>query len=135
METSDGRMTETPERYRLLLELGQGGTAQVFLAVMSGAQGVNKLVVLKFLKTNLSDDSDLRQMFVNEARLSARLNHANIVQTIEIVQERGSPAILMEYLEGQSLSSMVNRTRATIPLSMHLRIIADALRGLPYAHA
>ncbi|APR80542.1 Serine/threonine protein kinase PrkC, regulator of stationary phase [Minicystis rosea] len=120
--------------HHLLVQLGEGGTAQVFLAVQSGAEGVDKLVVLKVLKASLADSEDLRQMFAKEARFSAMLNHANIVQTIAIVQRAGVPAIVMEYLEGQSLSSILARTRDRIPLEVHLRIIIDTLRGLHYAH-
>ncbi|WP_438030783.1 serine/threonine protein kinase [Sorangium sp. So ce233] len=120
--------------HQLLLELGRGGTAQVFLAVQSGAEGVDKLVVLKFLRPDLLDNPELREMFINEARFSARLNHANIVQTSAIVQTAQGAAIVMEYLEGQPLSSLRSRARTKLPLEMHLRIIIDALRGLHYAH-
>ncbi|WP_437291973.1 serine/threonine protein kinase [Sorangium sp. So ce406] len=120
--------------HQLLLELGRGGTAQVFLAVQSGAEGVDKLVVLKFLRPDLLDNPEMREMFINEARFSARLNHANIVQTSAIVQTPKGAAIVMEYLEGQPLSSLRSRARTKLPLEMHLRIIIDALRGLHYAH-
>ncbi|WP_433937395.1 serine/threonine protein kinase [Sorangium cellulosum] len=120
--------------HQLLLELGRGGTAQVFLAVQSGAEGVDKLVVLKFLRSDLLDNPEMREMFINEARFSARLNHANIVQTSAIVQTPKGAAIVMEYLEGQPLSSLRSRARTKLPLEMHLRIIIDALRGLHYAH-
>ncbi|WP_437949423.1 protein kinase [Sorangium sp. So ce296] len=120
--------------HHLLLELGRGGTAQVFLAVQSGAEGVDKLVVLKFLRPDLLDNLEMREMFINEARFSARLNHANIVQTSAIVQTTRGAAIVMEYLEGQSLSIVRSRARTKLPLEMHLRVIIDALRGLHYAH-
>ncbi|WP_437738349.1 serine/threonine protein kinase [Sorangium sp. So ce1335] len=120
--------------HHLLLELGRGGTAQVFLAVQSGAEGVDKLVVLKFLRPDLADNPELREMFINEARFSARLNHANIVQTSAIVQTGRGTAIVLEYLEGQPLSVVRSRARTKLPLEMHLRIIIDVLRGLHYAH-
>ncbi|MGK3993530.1 serine/threonine protein kinase [Sorangium sp. So ce1024] len=120
--------------HHLLLELGRGGTAQVFLAVQSGAEGVDKLVVLKFLRPDLADNPELREMFINEARFSARLNHANIVQTSAIVQTGRGTAIVLEYLEGQPLSIIRTRARTKLPLEMHLRIIIDVLRGLHYAH-
>ncbi|WP_437605069.1 protein kinase [Sorangium sp. So ce834] len=126
--------TPTDPGHHLLLELGRGGTAQVFLAVQSGAEGVDKLVVLKFLRPDLLDNLEMREMFINEARFSARLNHANIVQTSAIVQTTRGAAIVMEYLEGQSLSIVRSRARTKLPLEMHLRIIIDALRGLHYAH-
>jgi serine/threonine-protein kinase len=120
--------------HNLLLELGQGGTAQVFLAVLAGAQGVNKLVVLKCLRPSFAGSHDLRQMFINEARLAARLNHANIVQTSAVLEMQSGPAIVMEYLEGQSFSSILSRARARMSLAMRVRIIVEALRGLHYAH-
>ncbi|WP_437786843.1 serine/threonine protein kinase [Sorangium sp. So ce1097] len=120
--------------HHLLLELGRGGTAQVFLAVQSGAEGVDKLVVLKLLRPDLADNPELREMFINEARFSARLNHANIVQTSAIVQTGRGTAIVLEYLEGQPLSVIRTRARTKLPLEMHLRIIIDVLRGLHYAH-
>ncbi|XXY50200.1 serine/threonine-protein kinase [Sorangium sp. So ce269] len=120
--------------HHLLLELGRGGTAQVFLAVQSGAEGVDKLVVLKFLRPDLLDNPEMREMFINEARFSARLNHANIVQTSAIVQTPRGAAIVLEYLEGQPLSAIRSRARTKLPLEMHLRIIVDVLRALHYAH-
>ena len=73
-------------------------------------------------------------MFVREARFSARLNHANIVQTSGIIETAKGPAIVMEYLEGHSLAAVLARARTAIPLAMHLRIIVETLRGLHYAH-
>src|SRR6266566_619910 len=76
-------------KYRVLVELGQGGTAIVYLAVARGPSGFNKLVVLKALKKNLASDPEFRNMFLNEARLAARLNHPNIVQTNEVADDEG----------------------------------------------
>ncbi len=120
--------------HQILLQLGEGGTAQVFLAVKRGAEGIEKLVVLKILKATLADNAELRRMFVREARFSAGLNHGNIVQTIAILQRSGLPAIEMEYLDGQSLAGILAKARDTLPLELHLRILIDALRGLHYAH-
>jgi serine/threonine protein kinase len=122
-------------KYRLLVELGQGGTANVYVAVARGPAGFNKLVVLKALKRNLSDDPEFRNMFLNEARLAARLNHPNIVQANEVVDDLGVPVIVMEYLEGQPLSNILIRGRGgAFTLGMHLRVIVDALSGLHTAH-
>src|SRR4051794_6886007 len=123
-------------RYRLIAELGQGGTANVYLAVARGPSGFNKLVVLKLLKVDLSAEAEFRQMFLNEARLAARLNHPNVVQTNEVFEEDGRPIIVMEYLEGVPFSKLLTRTREvgqSLPLSMHLRIICEALSGLHYS--
>src|SRR5258708_5447298 len=122
-------------KYRVLVELGQGGTAIVYLAVARGPSGFNKLVVLKALKKNLANDPEFRNMFLNEARLAARLNHPNIVQTNEVAEDEGVPVIVMEYLEGQPLSNLLIRGRnGPLSLAAHLRIITDSLAGLYYAH-
>src|SRR6266851_3927796 len=123
-------------KYRPIIELGQGGTANIFLAVAHGPSGFNKLVVLKALKSSLAGDPEFQRMFLNEARLAARLNHPNIVQTYEVFEEGGLPIIVMEYLEGQALSSIVARADEHRPLTMpmHLRIIAETLSGLHYSH-
>src|SRR5206468_2733383 len=65
-------------KYRILAELGQGGMADVYLAVANGPNGFSKFVVLKMLRKNLAADEELVALFLNEARLAARLNHANV---------------------------------------------------------
>jgi eukaryotic-like serine/threonine-protein kinase len=134
----------TPERpvrrvgkYRILSELGRGGMANVYLAVAHGQGGVDKLVVLKALLPELSTDADALAMFLDEARLAARLNHANVVQTYEVGVEGDRQVIVMEYLDGQSLSSVVKQTDLAgraLSVAMYLRIIINALEGLHYAH-
>jgi serine/threonine protein kinase len=127
-------------RYHPIAELGQGGTANVYLAVARGPSDFNKLVVLKVLKNDLADEAEFRQMFLSEARLAARLNHPNVVQTNEILTVSGRPVIVMEYLEGQTLSRLIARSRDPehgakgLSLEMHLRAFVDVLSGLHYSH-
>ena len=123
-------------KYRILARLGQGGTADVSLAVARGPSGFNKLVVLKAMKSSLRHEPDFAKMFMNEARLAARLNHSNIVQTNEVFEHDGIPVIVMEYLEGQPLSAILMRARETnkFPLKTHLRVISETLSGLHYSH-
>jgi serine/threonine-protein kinase len=124
-------------KYRLLAMLGRGGMADVHLAVLEGPGGFSKLLVVKELRRSSLDDDVGIEMFLDEARLSARLNHANIVQTLEVVSEGDRCFLAMEYLDGQPLHRVVRRAReanSPIPLQMHLRIIADVLGALEYAH-
>lgn len=124
-------------KYRVLSELGRGGMANVYLAVARGPGGVNKLVVLKALLPDLAGEADALSSFLNEARLAAQLNHANVVQTYEVGTEGDRHVIVMEYLEGQSFSSVLKRAESmgeTISLEMKLRIIINVLEGLHYAH-
>src|SRR5450631_4804279 len=99
-------------KYRPLAVLGRGGMATVYLAAASGPGGFTKLVVIKELKLELSEEADYRSMFLEEARLAARLNHPNIVQTFEVVDEEDLQFIVMEYLEGQSLRGLRGKVGA-----------------------
>ncbi len=123
-------------RFRLLAELGRGGMSEVYLAVIAGPAGFNKLVVIKLIKAELAEDPDFIGMFLEEARLSARLNHPNIVQTNEVGNIGGRYYIAMEYLEGQPYSRVLHRLGRDrgLPLGMSLRLLSDVLAGLQYAH-
>jgi eukaryotic-like serine/threonine-protein kinase len=126
---------ETLGQYRLIAEIGRGGMAGVYLAVAQGLAGFNKLLVIKQLERHFAEDPEFLAMFLNEARLAARLSHANIVQTYQIGADGGQYFIAMEYLEGQSLHHVVRRLgRAAMPLGLHIRVLVDALAGLEYAH-
>ena len=126
---------ETVGRYRIVLPLGQGGTADVYLAVAEGPSGFTKLVVVKVLRKSLASDNEFRLMFLSEARLAARLHHQNIVQTNEVIEVDGAPVLVMEYLDGQPLSQVIVRGKqGGFPLAMQLRVLADALAGLHAAH-
>ena len=121
--------------YRLVAGLGQGGMARVYLALSQKQGGFNKLLVLKVLRSDLGGDADFLQMFLQEARLAARLNHPHVVQTYEIGDDASRHFIAMEYLEGQALSAVLARVgRGAMPLDLHVRILCDALDGLHYAH-
>ncbi|WP_437715292.1 serine/threonine-protein kinase [Sorangium sp. So ce448] len=127
-------------RYRLIAKLGRGGMADVFLAVSRGPGSFNKLVVVKCLRVGMADDPRYVLMFLDEAKLSARLNHPNVVQTYEIGGESGGYFIVMEYLEGQPLKDVVRAVvsgcpgAASFTRGAWVRTIVEALRGLHYAH-
>jgi eukaryotic-like serine/threonine-protein kinase len=127
---------ETVGRYRLLGELGQGGTATVSLAVASGPAGFNKLVVLKKMKPQFISEPGFAEMFLTEARLAARLNHPNIVQTNEVFEHEGLPVLVMEYLEGKSFADIGAARSAGGPFQLRhcLTVISEALSGLHYSH-
>ena len=125
----------TVAEYRLLASLGKGGMARVYLALSQKRFGFAKLVVLKILRDELDAEEGFVEMFVQEARLAARLNHPNVVQTYEVGEDAGRHYIAMEYLEGQPLSAVVSRLGAeALPLELTLRVLCDALEGLHYAH-
>ncbi len=124
-------------KYRLIAELGQGGMATVYLAVVMGSSGFRKLAVVKLIRPQYASDPDLIQMFLDEARLCARLNHPNIVQTYDVGVDDGQYLMAMEYLDGVSLYTAVQRLTKTgvpFPFPMRARILSEVLEGLRYAH-
>ncbi len=123
-------------KYHLVAELARGGMGNVYLAALLGPGGFNKLLVVKELKPDLSDEVTFVSMFLEEARLAARLIHPNIVQTNEVGSEGKRHFMVMEFLDGRSLHRIGRRLTEVGRLSVgsHLRVIAEALRGLQYAH-
>jgi serine/threonine-protein kinase len=126
-------------RYAIVARLGEGGMGSVHLARLVGRSDFVKLAVLKCLKARGDDDDgECRQMFLNEARLAARLNHANIVQTFEAGDDDGLAYLAMEYLEGQTLAAVARkarRTGAAPPLACGVFVVSEVLAALDYAHA
>jgi len=122
-------------KYRILAKLGQGGMARVLLTMAHGSHNFSKLLVVKELREELAQDPEFLSMFMDEARLAARLNHPNIVQTYEVGSEGERHFIAMEYLEGQPLNAIFRRVgRKNIPLEIHLKVLAEVLGGLEHAH-
>ncbi len=123
-------------RYQPLGQIGRGGMAEVILAEMQVGRGVTKLAVLKRIWPDLAADPEFASMFLNEARLCARMNHPNVVQTYELLEDAERPVIAMEYLDGQPLTRVLNRLvgTQTLGLTLRLRIIQNVLAALDYAH-
>jgi eukaryotic-like serine/threonine-protein kinase len=123
-------------RHRLIIELAQGGMGHVYLAVAQGPAGFTKLSVIKELKPTLMEEEGFLDMFLDEARLSARLSHPNVVQTNEVNVENGRAFFAMEYLDGQALLRVRSRLgrAGTLALGPHVRVLAEACNGLHYAH-
>jgi serine/threonine-protein kinase len=122
-------------KYRLLAEIAQGGMGDVYLAASLGPGGFNKLVVVKELRSGLAQDRAFLAMFLDEARLSARLSHPNIVQVNEIGEEGGRYFLAMEYLDGPTIHKLLQVLGADrFPRAMWLRVLVDVLAGLHHAH-
>jgi serine/threonine-protein kinase len=123
-------------RYELLQKLASGGMGQVFLARKKGV-GFEKLVVMKRILPHLQEDEDFLAMLLDEARLTARLNHPNIAQVFDVEVEAGEHVVVMEYIEGEDVRRIEKRVSdqgISFPLGIAIRIVADAAAGLDYAH-
>ena len=109
----------------------------VYLAILQGPGGFNKLVVVKELKPELVEEPAFLRMFLDEARLAARLNHPNIVQTNEVGNDGNRYFMAMDYLDGRAFDRVRRRSYnsgAILSLPLQLRVLADVLSGLDYAH-
>jgi len=117
--------------------LAQGGMANIFLATYTGPLGFEREVVLKVILPEYAHHPGFISMFLDEARLAARLNHPNIVQVHDLGQVGGYYYIAMEYVAGPSLSRAVARARRegrTLSTGLTLFVIGELLEALSYAH-
>ena len=127
-------------KYALQRKLAEGGMAEVFLARQGGPDsigGFEKLVVIKRILPALSKEESFLKMFLNEARVAARLNHPNIVQIWDLGRIEELYFIAMEYVHGEDLREMFQRAdQKHVHPSQGLicRVLADTLAGLHYAH-
>ncbi len=124
-------------QYVLVRKLAEGGMAEIFLAKRLGADGFERNVVIKRMLSHLSGMREFKEMFRDEAWLAAKLRHPNVVQIDELGFVDGCYFICMEYLAGEDFSTTVRTASFRgeyVPVSFVLRILADAARGLHYAH-
>jgi tetratricopeptide (TPR) repeat protein len=124
-------------RYEVLRRLGAGGMAEVYLGRSRGAEGTQKLVVLKRVLPQHGQSGRMRQMFVDEARLSMRLNHPNIVQVFDFQETTDGFILCMEYVEGLDLGRLMSAARqrqTRLPPWVGAYVVMEAARGLHCAH-
>jgi serine/threonine-protein kinase len=118
-------------------KIGQGGMASIYLGRAETDLGGERLLVVKQILPLLSSSSEFSQLFIDEAKLSARLAHGNIVQVIDLGREDSRLYIAMEYVEGFDLRELLRQcAKRTVPLPLEftLLIIVEVLRALDYAH-
>jgi len=124
-------------RYEIFDEIASGGMATVFLGRLLGSGGFSRTVAIKRLHPQFAKDPEFVTMFLDEARLAARIRHPNVVPTLDVVAARGELFLVLEYVQGESLSRLVRCLRARherIPLAIAVRVMADVLQGLHAAH-
>ncbi|MBS1148637.1 MAG: serine/threonine protein kinase [Myxococcaceae bacterium] len=129
--------TEKLGKYRLLSLIATGGMGEVFLARQEGPAGFSKTVVIKRILRHLADDQGFIDMFLNEARLAAQLQHPNIAQIFGLEHESDTWFIAMEHVHGRSCRACLTEARkrsVRFPPRIAARICAQALQGLQFAH-
>jgi serine/threonine-protein kinase len=125
------------DRFELIAELASGGMATVYLARLSGAGGFQRFVAIKRLHPHLANDNEFVQMFLDEARLAARLHHPNVVPILEIGESPQGYYLVMEYVEGDTLARILARSAQAgrmLSPKVSMRICLDSIMGLHVAH-
>jgi serine/threonine protein kinase len=127
----------TANRYQVLAKLAAGGMAEIFLARGASVAGVERYCVLKRILRERAADAQFAQMFLDEARLAAQLQHPNIAAVYDIGMLGDSYFFTMEYVHGETVRSLLQRAqglRRPVPLACALTIIAGTAAGLHHAH-
>ena len=124
-------------RYETIAQIASGGMATVYLGRAVGVGGFERKVAIKVMHDHIADDPDFVAMFLDEARLAARIHHPNVVGTIDVQKTDEAMFLVMEYIEGASLRRVLRACKkegVELPLEIALRIMVDTLSGLHAAH-
>ena len=124
-------------RYTIYDAIATGGMATIYLGRMSGPVGFTKTVAVKSLHSQFAHDPEFVAMFLDEARLAARIHHPNVVQTLDGVSTDGELFLVMEYVRGETLSKLIRAALGTgtrIPPRIVVALISGVLQGLHAAH-
>lgn len=124
-------------RYVLAKKIARGGMAEIYLGKQVGEDGFQRLCAIKRILPHYAADQEFIQMFRDEAHICKRLQHANIVRVEGFEEVEGSFAIIMEYVDGADLRTLlhsVEQAKKRMPVPMACYIIAEAARGLHFAH-
>lgn len=130
-------MADTLGQYKLLERIAEGGMGEVFKAKLIREGGFEKTIAVKRMLPNLANQERFKERFICEAKLSARLTHANIVHIYDFGHTGGSLFLAMEYVDGIDLGSFLARLKEAgerLPAKLAAEIAVSALKGLDYAH-
>lgn len=128
------------DAYELVALVGEGGMAQVWVARRKGVHGFEKLFAVKVVHARLEDKPRFHAMFLDEAKIAADIQHPNVAQVFDLGEHDGMLYLAMEYVDGESLSSLARGLEASgvengiLPLDVSLRIAREACAGLEAAH-
>jgi hypothetical protein len=122
-------------RYELIHRLAHGGMATVYLGRAKGKAGFEKVVAVKVIHPHLAAEAEFVGMFLDEARIAARLHHPHVVEILDLGESNGAYYMVMEFIEGENLAALVRALEGEpLPICVVLQILADTLEGLGAAH-
>ncbi|MFH2009542.1 MAG: protein kinase [bacterium] len=125
-------------RYQCHRKLGSGGMAEIYQARVTGALNFSKEVAVKLMHRHLSTNPAIVELFVNEAKITATLDHPNIVTVFELGEHEGNLFMVMELVEGLDLGAFLARLKArgqTVPGNLALAIAIEVTKALQFVHA
>ena len=124
-------------RYAVFDEIASGGMATVHMGRLLGAAGFSRTVAIKRLHPQFARDQEFSAMFLDEARLAARIQHPNVVQTLDVVPIDKEILLVMEYVHGVPLAALLGASRRAgkrLPPRIVAGVMAGVLEGLHAAH-
>ncbi len=130
-------MPKSIGRYTIIDRLAVGGMAELFKATLSGDHGFEKLVAIKKILPHLAVDKQFVEMFIDEARITAQLDHRNIVAVFELGTDSDTPYIAMQYVDGLDVLALLRecaRVQIRLPPELAAVIARDVCEALDYAH-
>jgi serine/threonine-protein kinase len=130
-------MPKAVGRYQIVDRLAVGGMAELFKATLTGEHGFAKLVAIKKILPHLATDHSFVEMFIDEARITAQLDHRHIVQVFELGTDADTPYIAMQYVDGLDVLALLRecaRSQIRLPPDLAALIARDVLDALDYAH-
>jgi eukaryotic-like serine/threonine-protein kinase len=136
-QAQGGGLPQILGRYALYGEIASGGMATVHFGRLLGPVGFSRTVAIKRLHPQFAKDPEFVSMFLDEARVAARVQHPNVVSTLDVVATEGELVLVMEYVEGEALSKILRQIRASralIPPRIVGSIVTGLLHGLHAAH-
>jgi serine/threonine-protein kinase len=124
-------------RYVLHAAIARGGMATIHLARLLGAEGFSRMVAAKRLHPQYTEDTELVEMLLDEARIASKIHHPNVVPVLDVVRSGGEVILVQEYVHGVPLDKLLraaNQANERAPASVVVAIAADVLSGLAAAH-
>ncbi|MBM4388726.1 MAG: serine/threonine protein kinase, partial [Deltaproteobacteria bacterium] len=125
------------QKYQILDKIDSGGMAEIYRAKAISIQGIEKVVAIKRILPSICKNKKFVTMFLDEARLSMHLAHANVVQVFDLGRSEDSYFIVMEFVDGYNLRRIFQRANEVgqrVPLKIALFLITEMLKGLGHAH-
>ena len=131
-----GILAVAGKSFELIAPVARGGMATVWAARAAGSKGLDEMVAIKTMLPEISDDPDFESMFLDEARVAAKVRHPNVATIIELGEDQGLLYLVMEWVDGDTLGAIQRAARTTggIPTSIIVHVAAEACAGLHEAH-